>query len=111
MVISAPNSRLRMRSVVVWLVGYTFESSVRKWSKGFSRKQEEWTKHEVSLSRLKYVLCAKRFMVHLFTEEISVRFVYNRKHTEPDSTQCGYDSIVCIARTGTLKKKITAQIS
>jgi hypothetical protein len=87
--ISAPKSRLNRWSFVVWLVGYTFESSVRKWSTEFSRKQEEWTKYKVSLSRLTYLFCEKRFMVHLFTEDISVPFVYTRKHTEPDSRQRG----------------------
>lgn len=88
-----------------WLVTH-LKVPLENVSNEVSRKQEEWTKPKVSLSRLKYVLCTKRFMVHLFTEEISVHFVHNRKHTEPDSTQCGNGSIVCIARTGTLKKKL-----
>jgi hypothetical protein len=87
--ISVPKSPLNMWSFVVWLVGYTFESSVRKWSTELSRKKEEWTKYKFSLSSLTYVLCEKRFMVHLFTEDISVHFVYTRKHTEPDSRQRG----------------------
>jgi len=73
--ISAPKSPLNTWPFVVWLVGYTFESSVRKWSTEFSRKQEERTKYKVYLSSLTYVLCEKRFMVHLFTEDISVHFV------------------------------------
>ena len=39
--ISAPKSQLNTWSFVVYLVGYTFESSVRKWSTEFSTKQEE----------------------------------------------------------------------
>jgi len=39
--ISAPKGWLNRWSFVVWLVGYTSESSVRKWSTEFSRKQEE----------------------------------------------------------------------
>jgi len=87
--ISAPKSRLNRWSFVVWLVGYTFESSARIRSTEFSRKQEEWTKYKVSLSRLTYVLCEKRFMVHVFTEDMSVHFVYTRKYTEQDSRQRG----------------------
>lgn len=87
--ISAPKSRLNRWSFVVSLVGYTFESSAIKWSIEFSRKHEEWAKYKVSLSRLTCVLCEKRFMVRLFTEDMSVHFVYTRKHSEPDSTQRG----------------------
>jgi hypothetical protein len=87
--IPAKKSRLNGWSFVVWLLGYTFESSVRKRSTEFSRKQKEWTKYKVSVSRLTYVLCEKRFMAHLFTEDISVHFVYTRKHTEPESRQRG----------------------
>jgi hypothetical protein len=104
--ISAPKSRLKRWSFVVWLVGYTFGSSARIWSTEFSRKQEERTKYKVSLSRLTYVFCEKRFMVHVFTEDTSVHFVYTRKYTERDSRQRGNGSVVCIALTRTLQEML-----
>jgi hypothetical protein len=49
------------------------------------------------------LLCAKRLMVHLFTEGISVHFACIVKHTEPDSMQRGNGSGICNTRTRKLK--------